>query len=38
MANIFKVAVVQSQPLKKLEANLNQIQQLLIEASRQGEA
>lgn len=36
MANIFKVAVVQSQPLKKLEANLNQIQQLLIEASRQG--
>jgi len=36
MRNIFKVAVVQSQPLKKLEANLNQIQQLLIEASRQG--
>ena len=36
MANIFKVAVVQSQPLKKLEADLNQIQQLLIEASRQG--
>jgi len=36
MANIFKVAVVQSQPLKKLETNLNQIQQLLIEASRQG--
>ena len=36
MRNIFKVAVVQSQPLKKLETNLNQIQQLLIEASRQG--
>lgn len=35
MRNIFKVAVVQSRPLKKLDANLNQIQQLLIEASRQ---
>lgn len=35
MRNIFKVAVVQSRPLKKLDANLNQIQQLLIEASKQ---
>ena len=35
MTNIVKVAVLQSRPLKKLENNLNQIQQLLIEASRQ---
>jgi nitrilase len=35
MRNIVKVAVIQSRPLKKLESNLNQIQQLLIEASRQ---
>ena len=35
MSNIFNVAVIQSRPLKKLEINLNQIQQLLIEASRQ---
>ena len=35
MTNIVKVAVIQSRPLKKLENNLNQIQQLLIEASRQ---
>jgi predicted amidohydrolase len=35
MRNIIKVAVIQSRPLKKLDANLNQIQQLLIEASRQ---
>lgn len=35
MRNNVKVAVIQSRPLKKLESNLNQIQQLLIEASRQ---
>ena len=35
MSNIFNVAVIQSRPLKKLEINLVQIQQLLIEASRQ---
>jgi predicted amidohydrolase len=35
MRNIVKVGVVQSRPLKKLETNLSQIQQLLIEASRQ---
>lgn len=35
MSNNVKVAVIQSRPLKKLETNLNQIQQLLIQASRQ---
>jgi nitrilase len=35
MRNIIKVAVIQSRPLRKLDANLSQIQQLLIEASRQ---
>ena len=35
MRNIVKVAVIQSRPLKKLESNLKQIQQLLMEASRQ---
>ena len=35
MRNIVKVAVIQSRPLRKLESNLNQIQQLLMEASRQ---
>lgn len=35
MKNSVKVAVIQSRPLKKLETNLNQIQQLLVEASRQ---
>jgi nitrilase len=35
MRNIIKVAAIQSRPLKKLDANLSQIQQLLIEASRQ---
>jgi len=35
MSNIVKVAVLQSRPLKNVEANLNQIQSLLIEASRQ---
>jgi nitrilase len=36
MKNTVKVAAVQSRPFKKLDTNLNQIQQLLIEASRQG--
>lgn len=36
MGNTVKVAVVQTRPLKKLEANLNQAQQLLSEASKQG--
>ncbi len=35
MRNIIKVAVIQSRPLRKLDANLSQIQQLLIEASKQ---
>jgi len=35
MKNSVKVAVLQSRPLKKLEANLNQVQQLLIESARQ---
>jgi nitrilase len=35
MKNIVKVAAIQSRPLKQLEANLNQIQKLLVEASRQ---
>ena len=35
MKNIVKVAAIQSRPLNQLEANLNQIQKLLVEASRQ---
>ena len=33
MKNIVKVAVIQSQPLRNLESNLVQVQQLLAEAA-----
>ena len=36
MDNIFRVAALQSKPQKTLDANLNQVQSLLIEASQQG--